>query len=143
MVFICYFKVAFLLGIVFYLCGVFFSDQMLAMFIVDDIETKALASEGVRLFFINFLFFGINLAFAMYYQSVGKAMVSSVITVFRGFIIISIVLYTLANIIGIKGIWLATPIAEAITFVGILIYVIYDKNTSARKLKEQLEIARE
>lgn len=132
-------KMALFLGVIFYLLGVFFSEEMVSMFIVDDLETKALASEGVRLFFINFLFFGINLAFAMYYQSIERPMISSIITVFRGFIIISVVLYTLPALIGTKGIWLATPIAEAITFIGILFYVFYDKKYNVKKLNDQVK----
>lgn len=132
-------KMALLLGVLFYLSGVFFSEEMVALFIVDDMETKLLASEGVRLFFINFLFFGVNLAFAMYYQSIEKSTVSTVITLFRAIIIISIVLYTLPNLIGRRGIWLATPIAEAITFVGILIYVAFDKRKNLKLEEDKAE----
>ena len=132
-------KVAIVLGVLFYLSGLFFSEEMVGMFIVDDMETKRLASEGVRLFFINFIFLGINLAFAMYYQSIERASVSAVITVFRGFLIVAVVLYSLPGLIGTRGIWLATPIAEAITFVGIGLYVVFSKKNK----EKAYELARE
>ena len=65
---------------------------------------------------------GINFIYMTYYQSIGQIKPSIGITVFRGFILLAITLLLLPFWLGINGIWLALPVAEAIMAIVLLTY---------------------
>ena len=56
-----------------------------------------------------------------------RAKYATVITLLRGFILLTACFYGLPLLIGNTGIWLATPLAELLTTFFILIIYIYSK----------------
>src|SRR5690625_6938712 len=60
------------LGILFLAIGYFDADYLVAIFGVDSSAISVLASSGLKLFFIGYLFMGINFVYMTYYQSIGK-----------------------------------------------------------------------
>ena len=70
-----------------------------------------------------------------YYQSIGQIKPSIGITFFRGFVLLAVMLLVLPFLFGINGIWLALPVAEAITAVVLLIFArrgIMEENFALR-----------
>ncbi|MFC0302539.1 MATE family efflux transporter [Virgibacillus soli] len=110
------------LGILFILIGWFGADYLVAIFGVDSTEITALATKGIKLFFLGYLFMGINFIYMTYFQSIGYVRPSIGITVFRGYILLIGMLLILPYYFGITGIWLALPIAEAIVAVVLIIF---------------------
>lgn len=110
------------IGLLFLLLGVFFADQLVAIFGVETAEIANLASTGLKLFFIGYLFMGINFVYMTYYQSIGLPSPSVMITVFRGFVLLILMLLVLPKLFGDAGIWLSLPAAEAIVAIFILIF---------------------
>lgn len=110
------------LGILFLAIGYFGADYLVAIFGVESSAIAELASTGLKLFFIGYLFMGINFVYMTYYQSIGNVKPSIMITVFRGFILLALMLFILPKILGNAGIWLALPAAEAMVAVFILIF---------------------
>lgn len=115
------YKIAFVLGIIFFLSGICFSEQMVKLFIVNEENVINLASRGIRIFFANFILLGLNLAVVMYFQSTEKPKKSSMITFLRSVVIVLGCLYILPNFFGTDGVWMSVPIAEALTFL----YIVY------------------
>src|SRR5690625_138938 len=110
------------LGILFLAIGFFGADQLVAIFGVETAEISEVAAKGLKLFFLGYLFMGINFTYMTYYQSIGQVRPSIMITIFRGFILLILMLFVLPMLIGDAGIWLALPAAEAIVAIFILIF---------------------
>src|SRR5699024_7287758 len=85
---------------------------------ITSTEITELAVTGIRLFFIGYLFMGINFIYITSFQAIGKIKLSNCITLYRGLILLITVPLVSAQIKGVNGVWLALTIAEAIvTFV--------------------------
>ena len=126
-------KSAVVIGGLFLVIGYFAADYLVAMFGITSTEITDLAVTGIRLFFIGYLFMGINFIYLTYFQAIGQIKPSFWITLFRGFILLIILLLILPQLIGVNGVWLALPIAEAIvTFV--LLYFVRFKILSSHPL---------
>lgn len=127
-------KTAVFLGGLFLIIGFFAADSLVAMFGVTSDAITELAVTGIRLFFIGYIFMGINFIYLTYFQSIGHVKPSIWITIFRGFILLIIMLLVLPKLIGVNGVWLALPISEAIvTFV--LIYFVRGRIVGSGKKK--------
>jgi len=110
------------LGLLFIGIGFFGADYLVSIFGITSTEISILASDGLKLFFLAYLFMGINFIYMTYYQSIGQIKPSIGITVFRGFILLAIMLFLLPIWFGINGIWLALPAAEATVAIVLLVY---------------------
>lgn len=103
------------LGILFYSLGLFFPEFLVSLFIDGDMELLDITVGGIRLYFLAFIFMGLNIILTAYIQSKEHARISLIISLGRGFIFIVIVLTILPRFIGIDGVWLTLPIAELMT----------------------------
>lgn len=126
-------RTAIVLGIIFIVVGFWQADFLVSIFGIESEVISDLATQGVQLFFIGYLFMGVNFVYMTYFQSIGYVLPSLLITVFRGFILLLLALVILPPLIGAPGIWLAVPIAEGIVTVVLLIYArsgVMDKQLS-------------
>src|SRR5690625_5031397 len=125
---------ALLVCLLFLIVGYIGAVFLVSIFWVSSVYITDLATNGIKLFFIGYLFMGINFIYMTYYQSIGYIRPSLGIIVFRGFILLIGMLYILPMWIGINGIWLALPISEAI--VAVFLVIIARKAIMERELKE-------
>jgi len=116
-------RTGFILGLVFIGIGFLASDYLVAIFGVETEEIFKMSKVGLKLFFLGYLFMGVNFVYMTYYQSIGRIKPSIVITFARGFIILILMLAVLPYFFGIYGIWLSLPVTEAIVAIFLLIYV--------------------
>lgn len=84
-------------------------------------EVLTYTIKGISLFFLGYLFLGVNLVYAEYYQAIKKIKLSSIIIVARSIVLFLPLLWLLPTYFGSDAIWLAFPIAEGITAIGIII----------------------
>lgn len=110
------------LGLLFIAIGYLATDYLVAIFGITSPDIVALSSEGIKLFFLGYIFMGINFVYMTYYQSIGQIKPSIGITLFRGFILLGVMLLVLPPLFGIKGIWLALPTAEAVMAIILIIF---------------------
>lgn len=101
-----------------------FAGESYANVFGDNGTVNEMASQGIRIFVLSFLFSGINTICSMYFTSIGKAKESAVISAARGLVILLICIFTLPPLLGMTGVWLAAPMTELIT---VLISVYYLK----------------
>lgn len=116
-------KTALILGVTLFVIGYLLAPQLVQLFGVDDPEIVQLAVEGIRLFFIGYLFIGISFVYMTYFQSVGKVWSATVIIVMRSYIVFLIYLFVLPKVLGVNGIWLTMPIAELTMAIVIVLFV--------------------
>lgn len=75
----------------------------------------ALAVHGLPLFATCAVFFAVNIVFIGYYQSLERGLISTVYTLLRGILLLVPSFILLPRLIGLPGLRLAIPLAEALT----------------------------
>lgn len=111
-----------LAGAVFFLIGQFAAGPIVSIFGDFPQDVRDLASTGINLFFIAYLFTGTNFVMMTFYQSVGNVRMATWITASREIIVMLIFLMILPRLFGLNGIWLAIPASEFLVFAGVFLY---------------------
>ena len=106
-------------GVVFLALTALFNHQIVGMFIDRSYPAYDIAVAGLPLFASGFIFFAVNIVSIGYFQSVERARPAMLVTVLRGFVFMVICLFGLPLLLKVPGIWLAVPLAEALTFLVI------------------------
>lgn len=95
------------------------SRPMAAIFLATDSAAYGYAVHGLPLLGLCAIFFSLNIVMIGYYQSVEKAVRSTVYTLLRGIIFLVPAFIVLPDLAGVDGLWLAIPAAEVLTFAAI------------------------
>ncbi|GGE44043.1 multidrug efflux MATE transporter FepA [Pullulanibacillus camelliae] len=127
-------KTALFLGVFSLILGCLLADPLVSLFGGMTKELHSLAVHGLRLFFVGYLFIGINFVYMNYYQSVGQVRSSMVITLLRGFVLLSGFLWIQPMLFGINGVWLSVPSAE---FAVALFIVIFMRKATLKEIEQQ------
>lgn len=93
------------------------SGPIVAIFIRPESSLFPLAIHGFRLFALSYLFAGFNIYASGLFTSLQNGVISSVISVLRTFVFLVAALIGLPYFIGEDGIWLAVPVAEAVSCI--------------------------
>jgi Na+-driven multidrug efflux pump len=88
-----------------------------------DKKLELLAIEGLRLYFIGFLFAGVNIISSSFFSATEYVKKAFIISIMRGFVAIICCAVIMSNLMGMRGVWLAFPMAELITLVVSIILV--------------------
>lgn len=119
-------KVAFITGMICFICGLVLPEQLVAMFNSEgSIELRNIAVPAVRIYFSAFMFMGVNMIMGLFLQSVSMPSNSAILSMFRGTIFVIIAVFLLSPLLQINGVWLAVPCAEIATLV--LSFIFYKK----------------
>ncbi|MBP2079506.1 MATE family efflux transporter [Oceanobacillus polygoni] len=114
--------VASISGLVAFVIGQIGARQIVGIFGDFSEEVVDIAITGVRLFFIAYLFMGINFVMMSYFQSIAQIRMATWITASREIIFMMIFILILPLFLGIHGVWLSIPFAEFIVMVTIFLY---------------------
>ncbi len=108
-------RISLLLGVLFFLLGLFFPRPLAAVFITDEAIIQA-TIPAIRLYFTAFLMMGVNMVWTMKYQAIQNVRVSMFLSLFRGLFMITLNLFVLSGLLGMTGVWLAMTVTEIMTF---------------------------
>lgn len=81
------------------------------------------ATEGLRLYMLGFFFAGWNMIASSVFSSMEQARAAFLTSVLRGFVMIVLCALALAALFGMTGVWMAFPVAEALTLAVTLWYM--------------------
>ena len=99
-----------------------FTDPLVAVFNSENNPMLLkYAHTGLQLYFLGFLFAGINILLVAYFSATANARPAIIGSLLRGVIAIVICAVILSVILGMNGVWLSFLASEMITFVVILI----------------------
>lgn len=137
--------VALISGVLFYAVGVLYPKEIAEAFNGQgSIELTNLTVNGIRIYFIAFIFMGVNIVILSFYQSIMKAKEAFILSVLRGFLLIVVLLLILTPLWGMNGVWLVVPITELITLVlssiSLIKYLNSEKNPSIEVDYEKSEV---
>lgn len=96
----------------------------------NNVQMANYAMQGVRIYFVGFLFAGCNIVGAGYLSATENARAAFGVSIVRGVVAIIVCAVILAYIFGMTGVWLAFPVAECITTIFLVAAV---KKMSYRK----------
>lgn len=136
------FKAVFVVGVAAFLLSFTATEGIIRIFSRGNDELMSIAKYGLRVYSITFIINGFNVITSTYFTSIGDAKTSIIISVLRSFILISIFILILPYILGDSGIWLTTPLAEAITLIVSYSYLkksLHSHKVSLGKIRELKE----
>ena len=108
---------ALLVGLGLALTALFSATPLAALFNRDgDPVLEQIAVDGLRIYFLGFLFAGPNIITAAFLGATEQSRASFLLSLFRGGIGIAAIVILLAWLFGMSGIWLAFPVTELLTF---------------------------
>ncbi|MDD3429388.1 MAG: MATE family efflux transporter [Oscillospiraceae bacterium] len=87
------------------------------LYVGYDPHLYAMTVQGMRLFSLSFLLVGFNIFGSAFFTGLNNGKVSALISFLRTLVIQVITILALPLIWGLNGIWLATVVAEALTFI--------------------------
>ena len=117
------------MSIIMYLAGFILRDPLILIFADKGTTVFDMAAEGYVLFSISFLYMGFNMYGSSLFTALGDGKTSAVISFCRGLVFLSAAIYGLSALLGLTGLWLATPAAE---LLGLALTIF-----CFRKLKEK------
>jgi Na+-driven multidrug efflux pump len=120
-------------GIAAFLIGQFGTKQIVAIFGDFEPEVVNMATTGIQLFFIAYLFMGINFVMMSYFQSIAQIRMATWITAAREIIFMMIFILILPLFLGVHGVWLSIPLAEFVVMVTVTAYVWKNREFSFLK----------
>ncbi|ABR50334.1 MATE efflux family protein [Alkaliphilus metalliredigens QYMF] len=104
------------LSLFFFGVGMLFPHWIVSLFTPDSQELIDITVQGIYIYFTGFLFTGINIIMAAYFQAIEYRMYATILTMSRGVIFILLGLIIFPNLFGILGVWMTGPLAELLTF---------------------------
>lgn len=118
---------------------VIFPRQLLMLFNSTP-QMDAIGIECLRIISIGFVFSGIVIVLSTFFQAIGKAKASLIISFSRQIIILLPLAFILSKLIGLTGLWIAFPIAEATSLIisGYFAIKVYRENI--RNLEGEIQV---
>ena len=109
-------KTALVLAVLIIAAIYIWSDPIASIFNSEkNMELAAYAREGIRLYFLGFLFAGVNIVATSALSAVEAVRWAFAASIMRGFVAILIFAFALSALFGMVGVWLAFPAAELVT----------------------------
>ena len=126
-----------------FIMSAFMPHILISPFINDDKTLFDLTTNATKIFFSMTLFMGFHIIGSSYFQTVGKAKITTVINIIRQFVLMLPLLYFLPKYYGVNGVWLAVPITDFILAVITSYFVIKEFKSLKKKsnLKRQVAVA--
>jgi len=125
-----------LTGIILCLLFIFLPEFLISLFLREGEEqTVRIALAFIAVFWPAFLFNGMNITLTSYFTALHKPLQSVVIAISRSLVLPALGLLFLPLWLGDTGVYLAIPIAEAMTFlIALLLVFLYRPSDIVRAL---------
>ena len=101
-----------------------FPSAFMSLFIAPDSTTMPVAVKGLRIYVMTLPIVGINLMGSAFFQSVAKARVAIFLGMSRQFVFLIPAVLLLSGLFGLTGTWLATPVADALSVVFTVYFLL-------------------
>ena len=112
-----------------------FTDSFVALFNSEHSALMAqYAFEGMRIYFVGYLFAGFNIVASGYLSAVVRPVEATITSLSRGVVAIVACSLVLSALLGMQGVWMAFPVSEGIT-AGITLYLLRRRTGEAHDLK--------
>lgn len=118
-----------------------FPVQIIRIFNTTDPKLITLGANGISIFLMMFAIVGPAIAFINYFQSVGKAKYSMILSLLRQVVVLIPFILILPHFFKLNGIWMAGPVADFVSSVITFIFMAYEVKNLNKLNGEFLEKA--
>ena len=108
------------------------SDLLMSLFLNKGTEAYRIGCDGFPYYTLGFFFFTLNVVFIGFYQSIEQAKRATLWMLLRGVIFVIPSFILLPMMLGDKGLWLAMPLSEMLTFGVILLSLVRDRMKTSK-----------
>ena len=106
-----------------------FTNQIVAIFNSEhNMKLMIIASQGMKIYFLGYLFAGINIVSSAFFSSISIAKQGMTISILRSALILIPTVLLLSTIFKMDGIWYSFVITELVVFIISSIFLIKMKN---------------
>lgn len=102
-------------------------SPLVSIFSAKGTPVYQIARQGFLIFPISFLFCGFNIFASATFTALSNGKVSAIISTLRTFVFISAALLIFPRIFGVVGVWIAVPLAELLTILISLFFILKNK----------------
>lgn len=103
-----------------------YATQIIRLFNKEDVNLIQIASNGLRIYLIVILIVGAQTACINYFQSIGKAIISIILSLLRQVVVLIPFVLILPHFYGLNGIWYAGPISDVISTLACAVIMIIE-----------------
>ena len=103
----------------------------------DDPALIALTSQAMRIVMVMLPFLGFQIVSANFFQFIGRSFVSLGMTLLRQIILLIPLYFILPNFLGLKGVWLASPISDAAALLITIVVISRELLWLNKKIRSQ------
>ncbi|RVZ06743.1 HP1184 family multidrug efflux MATE transporter [Helicobacter pylori] len=122
-------KTAFCIGIFFYGAYYFLDEFLIKLYLQPSEQDPLFMQETKRamnIYYVGYIFLGMNLLCAVFFQSIQRTKSSFIITLSHTLGFIIVLLPILSHFYGINGVWVTYPIAQFLAFLVALGVTYYE-----------------
>lgn len=98
----------------------FWGGTLASCFLEPGTRAFELAADGIPFFATGFVFFTLNIVLIGYLQSLERSREATFFMLLRGYALVFALSQIMPKALGVAGLWLTVPAAEAITLVAIV-----------------------
>jgi len=113
----------FMIGAASAVLGMLFPEFVVRIFIHPTDEILLMAPSAIRIYFTSFVLCTVNLFLSNYCQSMVHSVLAMTISMLRGLVLSTALVFLLPAIAGASAIWAVMPIVEVITFLIAIILI--------------------
>lgn len=103
-----------------------YSAQIIQVFNDTDKSLVNMGSTGLRIFLVMLPIVGVAIVCTNYFQAVAKAKLSMILSLLRQVIVLLPLITILPKYFQLKGVWMAQPIADVISTIVTVIFIIME-----------------
>lgn len=108
----------FIFFVAIYACLFFFSGTIVAVFNSEkNLLLAEIANEGVRIYFIGYLFAGINIVSAAFLSAIAHYKQAMILSLARSCILLVPMVFLLSLLSGMEGVWFSFVLTELLVFL--------------------------
>lgn len=112
------FKTVGVSSLIIYASCIIFAEQIIGLFINKaEVELFYYSVKAIKWYAPVYLILGFNIVLTGFYAAIERPLYSMIISLGRGFIVITASLYIMTSLIGAKGIWLSSFVSEIICLI--------------------------
>lgn len=117
-------RIILMISVVVFVLSEVFSTAIIRVFAAPESEVFQIAKHGFTLFSISFLLTGVNIFSSALFTAFSNGRVSAIVSFLRTFLFLIVCLLVLPLMLKIDGIWLAVPVAEELSLIVSIYYLI-------------------
>lgn len=118
-------------SILWFILSILLENTIAGIFVQEGGNVRTIIKDGWKLFTLTFLISGFNIFASSMFTAFANGAVSAIISFLRTFGFLSASIVFLPQVMGVDGIWLSVPAAEALTIcISLAFFIKYRKRYS-------------